>query len=149
MINISPIGRSCTLEERIEFSEIDKVFSVYKNCYFSRMDLFHISRFLSSGSHHSWVSLKSSEWESTANIFFAFPFAQIAKEKLHDSVFMTFNQRGKKLRDWYRQSEERTVSNLPIYHPSHRRCIRNTFALALTSIFVIWCKGDLIHSIVL
>ncbi|MEQ2233216.1 Phosphomannomutase 1 [Ilyodon furcidens] len=24
MINISPIGRSCTLEERIEFSEIDK-----------------------------------------------------------------------------------------------------------------------------
>lgn len=25
MLNISPIGRSCTLEERIEFSEIDKV----------------------------------------------------------------------------------------------------------------------------
>lgn len=25
MINISPIGRSCTAEERIEFSEIDKV----------------------------------------------------------------------------------------------------------------------------
>lgn len=29
MINISPIGRSCTLEERIEFSEIDKVNTVY------------------------------------------------------------------------------------------------------------------------
>lgn len=25
MLNISPIGRSCTLEERIEFSELDKV----------------------------------------------------------------------------------------------------------------------------
>lgn len=25
MLNISPIGRSCTQEERIEFSEIDKV----------------------------------------------------------------------------------------------------------------------------
>lgn len=29
MINISPIGRSCTLEERIEFSEIDKVSTFY------------------------------------------------------------------------------------------------------------------------
>lgn len=27
MLNISPIGRSCTLEERIEFSELDKVLS--------------------------------------------------------------------------------------------------------------------------
>lgn len=25
MLNISPIGRNCTKEERIEFSEIDKV----------------------------------------------------------------------------------------------------------------------------
>lgn len=25
MLNISPIGRNCTVEERIEFSEIDKV----------------------------------------------------------------------------------------------------------------------------
>lgn len=25
MLNISPIGRSCSLEERIEFSELDKV----------------------------------------------------------------------------------------------------------------------------
>ncbi len=32
--------------------------------------LFHISRFLGSGSRHSWVNLKSSEWESTTNIFF-------------------------------------------------------------------------------
>ncbi len=81
MINISPIGRSCTLEERIEFSEIDKVFSVYKNCYFSRMDLFHISRFLSSGSRHSWVRLKSSEWESTANILFCIPICSNSKRK--------------------------------------------------------------------
>uniref|UniRef100_A0A3B3REN9 Phosphomannomutase n=1 Tax=Paramormyrops kingsleyae TaxID=1676925 RepID=A0A3B3REN9_9TELE len=29
MINISPIGRSCTLEERIEFSEIDKVRNMF------------------------------------------------------------------------------------------------------------------------
>ncbi len=28
------------------------------------MDPFHISRFLSSGSRHSWVNLKSSDWES-------------------------------------------------------------------------------------
>ncbi|XP_071241600.1 phosphomannomutase 1-like isoform X1 [Salvelinus alpinus] len=32
MLNISPIGRSCTLEERIEFSEIDKVVSSVLTC---------------------------------------------------------------------------------------------------------------------
>lgn len=31
MLNISPIGRSCTLEERIEFSEIDKVKTLHFN----------------------------------------------------------------------------------------------------------------------
>lgn len=31
MLNVSPIGRSCTLEERIEFSELDKV----NNCFIS------------------------------------------------------------------------------------------------------------------
>ncbi len=36
------------------------------------MDLFHISGF-----RHSWVNLKSSE--CTTYLFFAFPFAQIAK----------------------------------------------------------------------
>ncbi len=45
------------------------------------IDLFHISGFLSSGSHHSWVKFESSEWESTKNNF-AFPFAQVAKEQL-------------------------------------------------------------------
>ncbi len=46
------------------------------------MDLYHVSRFLSSGSHHSWVNLKSSEWESTTNIyFFAFPFYSNSKIK--------------------------------------------------------------------
>uniref|UniRef100_A0A673GJR0 RRM domain-containing protein n=1 Tax=Sinocyclocheilus rhinocerous TaxID=307959 RepID=A0A673GJR0_9TELE len=35
----------------------------------------------------------------TTNIFFAFPVAQKAKEKLHDSVFMTFNKRTKIERD--------------------------------------------------
>ncbi len=39
----------------------------------STMDLFHISAFLSSGSCHSWVNLKSSEWESTTDIFFCIP----------------------------------------------------------------------------
>ncbi len=59
------------------------------NC---QMDLVHISGFLSSGSRHSWVNFKSSEWESTTNRFFEFPFAQRTKEKLHDSVFMTFKK---------------------------------------------------------
>ncbi len=43
-----------------------------------RMDLSHTSVFLRSGNRHSWVNLKSSEWERTTNIFLAFPFAQIA-----------------------------------------------------------------------
>ncbi len=46
-------------------------------------------------------------------ICFAFPFAQIAKEKLHNSVFMTFNTRTFFLERLIRQSEERTMSNLP------------------------------------
>lgn len=33
MINISPIGRSCTAEERIEFSEIDKVNFIGRSTY--------------------------------------------------------------------------------------------------------------------
>lgn len=30
MLNISPIGRSCTPEERIEFSELDKVWAAFR-----------------------------------------------------------------------------------------------------------------------
>ncbi len=33
-------------------------------------------------------------------IFFAFPLVQIAKEKLHDSVFMTFNKMKKIEKYW-------------------------------------------------
>ncbi len=35
-------------------------------------------------------NFESSEWESTTNMFFAFPFAQITKEKLHYSAFTMF-----------------------------------------------------------
>ncbi len=52
---------------------------IVKNQFFSLCDPINISGFLSSGSHHSWVNLKSSECESTTDIFLAFPFAQIAK----------------------------------------------------------------------
>ncbi len=58
-----------------------------------------MSVFLSSGSRLSQVNLKSSEWESTTNIFLAFPFAQIAKYELYDNVFMTLNKRKKTERD--------------------------------------------------
>lgn len=43
--------------------------------------------FLCSRSHHNWVNLKSSQWEGTTNIFFAFSNAQIAKGKNSTIVF--------------------------------------------------------------
>ncbi len=47
--------------------------------------------FINSRSHHSCVNLKSSEWESITNIYFAFIFVQITKGELHDSVFRREN----------------------------------------------------------
>ncbi len=41
---------------------------------------------------HRWINLYSSEWETTIYIFFAFPFYQIAKEKLHDNDFQKRNK---------------------------------------------------------
>lgn len=37
--------------------------------------------------------LYSSEWETTTHLYFAFPFAQRAKEKLLYSLFTTFKKR--------------------------------------------------------
>lgn len=59
------------------------------------MDIFRIAWFLRSGSHR--VNFYKGKWETTSNIFFVFPFGQIAKEKLQNSVFMTFKKRGEKL----------------------------------------------------
>ncbi len=85
------------------------------------MDLFHIYGFLSSRSRHSWVNLKSSEWESTTNIFFAFPFAQI--EKKNTTVFLWLSIKGNNLREIDIGSRKREPCQ--ICHPSHRHCIRN------------------------
>lgn len=51
------------------------------------IDLFHISRFFSSGSRHSLVNLEHNEWRS-----FTILFAQIVKEKLKYSVIKTFKK---------------------------------------------------------
>lgn len=53
----------------------------------------HISRILNRGSRHSWVNLKSSEWESATNNCFTIPFAEIIKEK----VLSRLSEKGKKL----------------------------------------------------
>ncbi len=61
-----------------------------------------------------------------------------------------FSRLSKKERYWGRLingSQKREGCQMD--RPSHRRCFRNTLALALTSYCVIWCKGALIQHIVL
>ncbi len=101
--------------------------------YIWKINPFHISMFLSSGSRHSWLTSRAVNGRLPHIYFFAFPFAQIAKEKLHYNVFMTFKKRGKKLRETHNGSQKR--ERCQIDRSSHRRCIRNTLALELTSLF--------------
>lgn len=51
--------------------------------------------------------------ETTTNILFAFSFYPVEKDKILNSVSMTFLKRGKKSRDRLWWSKERKSSNLP------------------------------------
>ncbi len=52
------------------------------------IDTLHISKFLRCESHHSWVNFYRSE----TTIFFVFSCIPTAKEKIHNSISMTFQK---------------------------------------------------------
>ncbi len=91
------------------------------------INLFHISGFLSS----VIVGLTSRAVNKrTTKIFFVFPFVQRVKEKLNDSVFMTFKKE-KKLRETDNGRENDVKFNIPPIDAA----LETPLALALTILF--------------
>lgn len=121
------------------------------NVTYHILDLFHVSRFLSSGSRHSWVNVASPR---VSQVYFL--HSHLLKQRKKNSTIV-FSRLSKKDKKWKRLIASVRRENDVKYHPSHRRCIKNTLVLALTFflqiiiiiIIVIWCKGDIIQSIML
>ncbi len=80
-----------------------------------------------------WVNFYSGEWETALGIycifFCVFTFAQIAKEKIYNSVFTTCRKRKRTNREFDNGSQKR--ERCLIYHHSPATELENTFTAVL------------------